>query len=144
MGRCKGQIDGKYNIYMTIGRGQFAKYDCERWYRVKLGQDMETMEWCAIKIMKDINSLEKLEKFMNEARLLSLCSEPNIVRMRAVSIAGTLVNQAGHKRNIVYHVTCYAMYGELYQLIKDTGCFSERLARTYFLQLLKGMCGTIH
>jgi hypothetical protein len=25
MGRCKGQIDGKYSVYMTIGRGQFAK-----------------------------------------------------------------------------------------------------------------------
>ena len=96
------------------------------------------MEWCAIKIMKDISSLDKLEKFMNEARLLSLCNEPSIVRMRGVSIAGTLVNQAGHKRNIVYHVTCYAKFGELYQIIKDTGSFSEPLARTYFLQLLKG------
>ncbi len=96
------------------------------------------MEWCAIKIMKDMNSLDKLEKFMNEARLLSLCSEPSVVGMRAVSIAGTLVNQMGHKRNIVYHVTCYAKYGELYQIIKDTGSFSERLARTYFLQLIKG------
>ena len=26
VGRCKGQLDGKYNVYSTIGRGQFAKY----------------------------------------------------------------------------------------------------------------------
>jgi hypothetical protein len=26
IGHCKGQIDGKYNVYSTIGRGQFAKY----------------------------------------------------------------------------------------------------------------------
>ena len=25
VGRCKGQIDGKYNVYSTIGCGQFAK-----------------------------------------------------------------------------------------------------------------------
>ena len=109
---------------------------------MKLCQILDTQEWCAIKIMKDMNSLDKLEKFLNEARLLSLCSESSIVGIKAVSISGTLIS-AGHKRPVVYHVTNYAKYGELYNLIKDTGSFSERLARTYFVQLLRGNKGWV-
>ena len=105
--------------------------------RVKLGQTLDTQEWCAIKIMKDASSLEKLDKFLNEARLLSFCSDASIVGIKAVSISGTYCT-VSHKRPVVYHVTHYAKYGELYNLIKDTGPFSERLARTYFVQLLKG------
>ena len=88
--------------------------------------------------MKDISSLEKLESFMNEVRLLSCCTSPHVVEIQAVSISGVLVNSFGQKQTVVYHVTQYAKHGELFRLIKETECFDERLARTYYLQLLKG------
>jgi len=89
--------------------------------------------------MKDVSSIEKLEKFMNEVRLLSSSSWQNIVELQAVSINGILTNSHGQKRNVVYHVTQFAKYGEIFQLIKETECFNEKLARTYFIQLLKGL-----
>ncbi len=107
---------------------------------MKLGQTLDTQEWCAIKIMKDVSSFEKLDKFLNEARLLSFCADSSIVGIKAVSISGTYCT-AGHKRPVVYHVTRFAKYGEIYNLIKDTGSFAEPLARTYFVQLLRGTEG---
>ncbi len=104
-----------------------------------LGQNLATKTLCAIKLMKDVTSLDKLEKFMNEARLLALCTSEHVIGLQAVFINGTLVNSRGQKRAVVYHVTQYASYGELYRLVKETEFFDERLARTYFFQLLKGL-----
>ncbi len=89
--------------------------------------------------MKDISSPEKLEKFMNEVRLLSSCTSAHIVEIQAVSINGTLITSQGQKKTVVYHVTQYAQHGELFRLIKETECFDEKLARSYFVQLLKGL-----
>ena len=107
--------------------------------RVKLGQHIGTKKLCAVKLMKDITSIDKLEKFMNEVRLLASCSSSQVVEIQAVSINGTLINSHGQKRTVVYHVTQYAKHGELYRLIKETESFDEKLGRTYFVQLLKGL-----
>ena len=93
--------------------------------------------------MKDISSVDKLEKFMNEVRLLSLCYTPHVLGIEAVSISGTFVRTHGLKRQIVYHVTQYAKYGELFRLIKESECFDEILSRTYFLQLLNGITNSL-
>jgi len=107
--------------------------------RVKLGQHVETKVLYAVKIMKDISSHEQLEKFMNEVRLLASCEFERIIRLKAASINGVLVNMHGQKSIVVYHVTQYARHGEFYRLLKETQCFDEKLARTYFVQLLKGV-----
>ena len=88
--------------------------------------------------MKDITSIDKLDKFMNEVRLLSSSISTYIVEIQTVSVNGTFVSASGQKKAVVYHATQYAGFGELYKLVKETGCFDERLARTYFLQLMKG------
>ena len=106
--------------------------------RVKLGRDNLTQEWCAIKIMKKVTSTSELESFMNEVKLLSQCEFKHIVGIRSVSVSGILVKPSKQKQEIVYHVTNYAKYGELYSILKCIGPFSEKLARTFFTQLLKG------
>ena len=106
---------------------------------MKLGQNIETKALCAIKIMKDVSSRDNLEKFMNEVRPLSVCESDHIVNLQAISINGVLVNSQGQKRTVIYHVTKYARNGEFYRFIRETECIDEKLARTYFIQLLKGI-----
>ncbi len=101
---------------------------------------MEGTELFAVKIMREkhVNTPEKVEKFMNEVRLLSRCSSPNVVQIQHVSIAGTLVKSCGSKRPAVYYVMRYAVYGEIFSMVQDRGRLTEQLARTFFVQIIKG------
>ncbi len=84
-------------------------------------------------------SFRDLTGFMDEVRLLSLCNHPHVVSLRAASVVGTLTRASGTKRNVAYHVTDYARFGELYKLVKKTGPLPEQVARAYFRQLLAGL-----
>lgn len=101
---------------------------------------MDNGDWYAIKIMKEhqVNTLEKILYFMNEVRLLSQSFQKHIVEIIAASVSGTLVKARGEKKSAVYYVMCYARYGELYRLIKETGRLTEPQARSLFSQLLDG------
>ncbi len=105
-----------------------------------MAQAVDTMEWHAIKVMKEqqVNTPEKLAYFMNEVRLLAMCPSKHVVEILSVSISGTIVTPAGRKKPVVYYVMCYAKHGEIYRLVRETGRFAETLARTFFLQLLEG------
>ena len=107
---------------------------------MKLARAIDGMEWYAIKIMKEhqINSAEKLTYFMNEVKLLSQCTGNHIVELISVSISGTITKSNGLKKAAVYCVMCYARHGEIYKLIRETGQFTEALARTIFIQLIEG------
>lgn len=107
--------------------------------RVKLGQHIETKALYAVKIMKDVSSNEQVEKFMNEVRYLASCDYKHIIQVQTVSINAILVTANGSKKVVVYHVTQYAKHGEFYRLLTETQYFDEKLARTYFVQLLKGI-----
>lgn len=89
--------------------------------------------------MKDANSAEKLDKFMNEIRILSLCDHPNVIQLKSVSIMGTFITSGSQKRTIVYHVSNYAKYGELYKIIQEIGGLPEKIARVWFIQLLNAL-----
>eukprot|EP00830_Metopus_es_P009140 TRINITY_DN18848_c0_g1_i2.p1 TRINITY_DN18848_c0_g1~~TRINITY_DN18848_c0_g1_i2.p1 ORF type:complete len:421 (+),score=57.94 TRINITY_DN18848_c0_g1_i2:49-1311(+) len=133
LGHCRGILDGKYKIFATVGRGQFAK--------VKLGQATDSLEWYAIKMMKEhqVNSQEKLSYFMNEVRLLSQCCLPSIVEIISVSISGIYSKASGGKKPAVYYVMRYAKYGDIFRHVRETGRFPEVLARTFFVQLIQGL-----
>eukprot|EP01022_Parablepharisma_sp_SALTPOND_P001961 TRINITY_DN1080_c0_g1_i1.p2 TRINITY_DN1080_c0_g1~~TRINITY_DN1080_c0_g1_i1.p2 ORF type:complete len:352 (+),score=22.30 TRINITY_DN1080_c0_g1_i1:311-1366(+) len=142
---CKGVLDGKYKVYCTIGDGQFAKQSyLLKQQRVRLAQAVDTMEWHAVKIMKEhqVNSAEKLAYFMNEVRLLSQCSHKHVVQIISASISGALVKPTGKKKPAVYYVMCHAKYGEIYRLVRETGRFTEVQARSFFRQLLGGKTGS--
>ncbi len=139
-GKPRGLLDGKYELYRTVGNGQFARYPQPNPRpRVKLARNVDTQEWCAVKIMRDVGSALKLQEFMEEVRLLAQCESRHVVRLQSVSITGVLVSPGATRKSVVYHITNYATYGELYQIIRETGAFTERLARTYFTQLLRGL-----
>jgi serine/threonine protein kinase len=108
--------------------------------RVKLAQCVKTLEWVAIKIMKDqcVNSVEKIDKFMSEVRLLAQSVNTNIVEIISVSLSVIYVDSWGNKRSVAYYCMKCAKYGELYKLIRATGSFQEKIARSIFVQLISG------
>lgn len=106
--------------------------------RVKLAKVLDTKEWCAVKIVKDTSSSFQLNSFMEEIRILSQCKNIQIVNLLSASTTGCLVTD-NSKKPISYIVTSYAKFGELYKIIQETGPLSEPLARSYFVQLLKGI-----
>lgn len=114
--------------------------------RVKLAQAVDTLEWHAIKIMKEqqVNTPEKLSYFMNEVRLLSMSPNKHVVEILSVSISGMIATSTGRKKPVVYYVMRYAKHGEIYRLVRETGRFSELLARTFFLQLLEGSRASLY
>eukprot|EP00826_Nyctotherus_ovalis_P006287 TRINITY_DN11471_c0_g2_i1.p1 TRINITY_DN11471_c0_g2~~TRINITY_DN11471_c0_g2_i1.p1 ORF type:complete len:377 (-),score=74.05 TRINITY_DN11471_c0_g2_i1:75-1205(-) len=103
--------------------------------RVKLGKSLSTKEWCAIKIMKGESS--QINSFMEEVRIMAQCKHSNVLGIIAASSTGCLMPKA--KKGISYIIMSYAKFGELFKIIQDTGPLNETLARSYFLQLLKGI-----
>ncbi len=89
--------------------------------------------------MKDVGTVQRLQEFMEEARLLAQCENQHVVQLQAVSVTGSLVGPRAGRKSVVYHVTNYAAYGEFYKLIRETGALTETLARTYLRQLLQGV-----
>lgn len=120
--------------------GSLQSIFCKEINRVKLGQAMDSLEWYAIKMMKEhqVNSQEKLSYFMNEVRLLSQCCLPSIVEIISVSISGIYSKVSGGKKPAVYYVMRYAKYGDIFRHVRETGRFPEVLARTFFVQLIQG------
>lgn len=87
--------------------------------------------------MKDVNTVDKLDKFMCEVRILAQCDDKHIIGINAASVMGVYTGL--HKKPIVYHVTHYAKFGELFQFVQEIGPLSEKLARTWFHQILDGL-----
>lgn len=93
-----------------------------------------------------INTCYKLECFLREVRLLSECRHhKNIVRILGISANGRLVRRnnmneiINSKYDVIYYIMKVAEYGELFKFIEHTLNFSEKLARTLFQQLLRGI-----
>ena len=107
-------------------------------FRVKLGKSLDTNEWCAVKIMKEMSSSSQLEAFMDEVRTLSQCENRQVIHLLSASISGSF-STPHSKKTMAYIVTSYAKFGEVYKLIRETGPLGEPLARTYFFQLIKGL-----
>jgi len=140
---CYDILDGMYKVFYTIGEGQFAKYFINFliFIRVKLCSNLDNTEWFAVKIMREehINTPEKIEKFMNEIRILSQCNNSHIIQILRVSLSGVLKKADGTKKLAVYYVMKYAFFGEIFSLVQEKGRLPENLVRTFILQLLDGL-----
>ena len=69
-------------------------------YRVKLACDLVTRKEYAIKFLKFSPSMSKyqaLELFINEIKILSQCSHPNIAKLVEASLDGTIVTRGGQQ-----------------------------------------------
>jgi len=126
-------LDDRYKILQTIGEGRYAK--------VKLAINLEDREKYAIKIMREdqVNSISKLEGFLNEVKILSSVYHKHIVEMVYVNLRGEYKKPNGKIVKVVYYVMRFAEYGELFEILQKTTSFSERLARYYFKQLIESV-----
>ena len=88
--------------------------------------------------MKSTESVSELNSFTEEVGILSQCNNQQIIKLLSASTKGCLI-MSHIKKTISYIVTSYAKFGELFKVILETGPLEEALARTYFLQLIKGI-----
>merc|ERR1719431_1321395 len=110
---------GFYEIERTIGRGNFAV--------VKLARHRITKTEVAIKII-DKSQLDpsNLAKVYREVDVMKLINHPNIVKLYQVM----------ETKSMLYLVSEYAPYGEIFEYIARHGRMSEALARRKFLQMV--------
>jgi serine/threonine protein kinase len=137
--------------------------------RVKLAIDINTNKQVAIKFLRvspGISKHKALECLVKEIKILSECDNPYIAKIIEASLNGMQVKQypmtsqeldeeegtpkedlfttpytekIRRKGPICYYVMKLADYGELFKFIEHTDRFSERLARTLYLQLMSGL-----
>ena len=98
-----------------------------------LGINLEKNTYCAIKMMKknEVNSVHKLQKFLNEVKLLSEAKHKNIIELLYVNIDAEYSDQWATSK-VVYYAMKFAENGELFNFVDNTPKFSEELARFYF------------
>ena len=119
---------GKYVLQRTLGQGAFSK--------VKQALNKENGEYYAIKIHRSDDPSfgdESYKVVETEARAIAQLRHPNIV-----NIIDFLPEAFVEKSNgIGYPVCCViveelAQGGELFYYVKNSGHFSERMARFFF------------
>jgi 5'-AMP-activated protein kinase catalytic alpha subunit len=100
-------------------------------FSVKLGKNLETNEFVAIKILNrkkiEMNNMNRQVK--KEILIMKTLNHPNVVA----------VKDSFSNSTEVFIVLEYAGGGELYHRIEQEGPFSEEKARFYFKQLVEGI-----
>ena len=93
--------------------------------------------------LKTITKYEGFEdekiNFENEVQIMEQLDHPNIVSLWEYSSDGILRDQNGTETQVFYLVLEFCEYGELFDLIAESGAASESLARYYFHQLISGL-----
>ena len=115
-------------VKQTIGKGGFAT--------VKLAEHSETGKECALKIMErnDDNSIKNA--FESEVTIMQELDHSGFIKMIDFSYSAVYTDSNGNKLNVYYISLEYAKYGELFDIIVNTGSYSELIARYYFRQLI--------
>jgi BR serine/threonine kinase len=116
-----------------LGSGSFSK--------VKLGTDDKDNKF-AIKIMKrqnDKNGKELNKLFMNEVNIYKQLVHQNIIKLHEYSEKAVAHKPDGSTINVNYMAIGYADFGEIFDIIAETGEFEDKLARSYFHQLISGV-----
>lgn len=72
-----------------------------------------------------------------EAELMRRVDHPQIMKLVDYSNSGTFYNHLGEPTAVHYFVMEMCPEGELFDLVYQTGGFSERYARFYFKQLIE-------
>lgn len=135
-------------------------------FRVKLAIDLYSSKQVAIKFLRvspGISKHKALECLIKEVKILADCDNPHIAKILEASLDGMLVKQYAQqpsnsllvpaeaeaplpfvervrrKSGVCYYAMRLAEYGEIYKFIEHTERFSERLARSLYLQLMQGL-----
>lgn len=126
---------GNYYIGAALGEGGFSK--------VFLGEDRETGERVALKILKQRNQIStsmvrQVEREINAMSALGTDC-PYIIGLKDVLYNAVYTKKNGQKQESMLIALELATGGELFEFLSFTGAFEEKLARTYFVQLIKGL-----
>ena len=124
-----------YIVLKTLGKGLTAK--------VKSIQDPNTLEIFAAKILKcqgeSITSRFR-DVMQNEMVSLNRVQHPNVLNLVNANENGVYVKKQGRGiYNCMYMVMELCSNGELFDILFNTGRFSEPIARFYFKQIIESL-----
>ena len=72
-----------------------------------------------------INTVNKLESFVNEVQILSSIRHENIVQIEHANLMGEYKKPDGRVKKVVYYAMKYAEYGELFSILSISDNFNE-------------------
>lgn len=116
----KNSITKEYTLGKTLGTGAFGT--------VRSAIHKATKQVRAVKILKKSDQDE--EKLFLEVNILAKLSHPNIMQ----------IYEFFDDNSNFYIVSEYCQGGELFDMITDKGCFSEKEASPIMKQLLSAIC----
>ena len=73
-----------------------------------------------------------------EDSVMKNLSHPNIINLIKGLELGNYESKKGKQKKCLYIVLEYASGGELFEYVAITGYFEEKIARTYFHQIIEG------
>jgi len=117
-------IDNKYEVLNVLGKGYTSK--------VVLALDKETQKEVAIKIYIQKN-IETLDSFNKEVSLMKEAEHPNIVKI--LDYKQGIYSTSEEDKHIIYIVFELCENKEIFDFIKQTGIFNEKITRYYFHKL---------
>ena len=131
----KKRIIGKWYYDETLGNGGFS------W--VKKGINIKNKnEIVAIKFLDKSSKHESVTKkvVQNEIDCLEKLDHPNLISLIAYNLHADYQQSNSDKTiKVIAFVLEYAQHGELTELLSRIGAFHEKLARTYFVQLISAI-----
>lgn len=127
---CK-VVEG-YEIYQTLGCGSQGK--------VKLGRHIDSGLFVAVKVIQKTDLHErKIYRLAQEIESMKMIIHSHVIRLLAVHKDVLYPKRKGEDQHVVFVVMELASGGELFDFMLHTGCFEERIARSFFRQMLLGL-----
>lgn len=130
----KQRIIGRWAIRETLGKGGYS------W--VKKGEDIKTGKIVALKFMeKADNSWAKEQAMQVETEIESLkkVRHANVMKLYAYNLNAQYPSTDSKIIDTILLVLEYAPGGELFDILYYTSSVPEKVARTYFRQLVYGL-----
>lgn len=129
--QCKNDFKpvqfGKWTLLKILGTGATST--------VYLGFDPETERYAAVKVFKKLDP-RSLPAVKNEMYIQMMLRHEHVLKFQEYYDNATHYDQEGRNNLVTSFVIDYAKGGDILLLIQKIGVFPERLARTYFHQLI--------
>ncbi len=122
---CNSTLDN-FKILKVLGKGASSK--------VKLGEDIQSGSKFALKILKE-ESLSCKNSLRRECELLRSIDHTNILKFYNYVENGCYQTKKGLVKQMTYGVIELATGGELFEVLFNSGPFSENLSRFYARQM---------